>query len=242
MSEDPQADNPFADPPCDDPVYLNEETLRRRGIPPPIPPKPEHAVQPEKPLATVPGWVLILPGVMALGVLYTLTVMMLVGAPSTFPTSMHTYPEDQLVLARQVSGRLISSGEISSGSVQGVGLVDMERSMAADLEYNKNIVVVPMNYGPRFPFSVVGFYTDRPIVLLNPYIASSSGLVTVDQKPLFCSVQRGYKLPSHIVVGGSLVNTTTISRFTLEGSQAAMVYTLIMQMDGQDVCGDWKKE
>lgn len=160
--------------------------------------------------------------------------------PSTFPTNRHGYKEAELVLARQVPGRTVGLHEVASGVLSnGVLLTDMEQVMMADVEYDPSLVVVPMNYGPTYTHRAIGFYLEQPIVLINPTIQSSSGLVTVNQKPLFCQTARDYRLPSHVVLSGSYINSTSFTRMTLEGAQAAMVYTLVHQQLGEDVCGKW---
>lgn len=158
----------------------------------------------------------------------------------TFPNNMHTYKESEMPLVRQIPGRQITSTEITSGVLYtGVLISDMNEVMTEAVEYNRDMILLPINYGSRHTYSAIAFYADEPKLLLNPYISTSSGLVTVNQRPLFCDNARDYSLPSHVVVEGSPHNSTVITRVKLEGAHAAMVYTLVHQLQGIDVCNGW---
>lgn len=234
---------------AESPIELTTNTLRERGIVQPPPPKPEasepvasepEAPKPvEKPLATIDSRIvlLILVGLVALAVVYHLVGWLLFSQPSTFPGSMYKFPENEARLVARIRGRDISRQEILDGVLMdGVRLADMERTMAAEVDYNHGLVVVPINYGAQHAYKAIGFYTDKPIVLLNPYISTSSGLVTVTQKPNFCLTTRDYQLPPHVVIAGSFPNSTTTTQIDLEGAQAAFVYTTVHQLTDTDVC------
>lgn len=217
-------------------VVASSSSVRER-----FPPAPPAAQVPAQPLSPAPrdtrlaGVAL---GVMVLALTVFACMYLTQGAPSTFPYDFADFTEREARLARKIPGKTISAEEVAAGVLEdGVLIKDVVDVLTAAIVYNPEQMIVPIYYGDDFNYAVLAFSTERgATVLLNPSIHKSSGVATVTQEPRFCSMARDYRLPTRVVVSGTPHNSTVYTRSEFAGARAAMAYTMIRQLSGQDVC------
>lgn len=165
------------------------------------------------------------------------------GPPSTFPRDFATFTEREARLARKIPGDTVGTAEITEGRLSdGVLLQDMVDVLTQHIVYHPKSMALPIYYGEDHNYAALAFMGDRgPTVFLNPNIHKSSGAARITQQPRFCSMARGYLLPTRVVVSGTYHNSTTIVRQEFQGAHAALAYTMIHQLKGDDVCDpEWE--
>lgn len=163
--------------------------------------------------------------------------------PSTFPSDFATFTERESRLARKIPGDAIGAAEILRGQLSdGVLLQDMVDVLQDRITYNPSSMVLPIYYGEKHSYAALGFMGDHgPTVFLNPNVHKSSGSARITQQPRFCTMPRGYRLPTRVVLKGTYHNSTTIVRQEFQGAYAALAYTMVHQLHGDDVCDpEWE--
>lgn len=202
------------------------ELLEGLDEPPPVPPAP--------PATGCAVWV----GCLCLAAAVVVLAWYWRQPAPTFPAAFHPYTDSEARLARHVQARTITRGEIRQGVLlSGVVLADMERAMRATVERDPDLVVIPLYYAPEHAYAAVAAANaDGAHVLLNPVIHAHSGLATVRQTPRFCPHEKVYQLPTHVVVTASPWNSTGSVRTTFTGVGAGLLYTIVQQLGGVDVC------
>lgn len=239
--EKPKPKSPMA-------TTLSEVRQRRLSLPrSPGPKFPKEAEEPEEPEPPGSPLMLVFFAMMLVFVaacLFALGYMVFgSGPPSTFPRDFAVFTDREARLARKIPGDSIRSSEIANGRLaSGVILQDMVDVLTQYIVYNPESMVLPIYYGEEYNYAALGFMGDRgPTVFLNPKLAKSSGSARITQQPRFCTETRGYTLPTRVVVRGSYHNSTTIVRQEFTGAHAALAYTMINQLEGEDVCDpEWE--
>lgn len=157
---------------------------------------------------------------------------------STFPAAMVDYSDGELAFARRTQARRVSAREITAGVTDGgVVLADLDAAMSDVVLAAPDSIVLPIYFGPEHAIHAIGF-VDGGVArtLLNPAVRSMSGRATVVQQPRFCTTSAHYQLPTFVIVSGSFTNSSSIVSIPFENTRAALVATLIAQLDGEDPC------
>jgi len=232
----------FFDRPKEDPdVSTTSEVVERKKEKPSTPARQEDVVplkrervEPEKDVTWMYALIVLVFLIGVSGIVYILFFC----ETKTFPSNFAEFTQAEARLAKIVRSRVISKEEIQTGVLRGdIQMEDIIDSMVSMTDWDTSLIIIPIYFGPEFALSMIAFNQDGvSSVVVNPTVHMSSGKAKVKQQPHFCPDTQEYTLPTKVVISGSSPTSTSLKMFSFEGSRAALVYTLVMQLSGIDIC------